>query len=307
MRFVVALIFILITLLPSSALTREQLDLSMIDLDHYDLLVIKVQSPISGLGEVSWRSKQQKYSNERTYPFYIKASDQQRTYYLDLKAYVKPDKIDHLLFFGPEGSKLISVTPVKGSLFQIVTAAWQEFWGPQGRERAGDAFMIIHPVKLFNRSIFIYLNWLVGFIMLIALISRRPKLAIFTILGLWGALEISSLANNWHYFKADKKYLGKTLEQKRAIQNYKDFYAFIKHAENHIPEQASFLLITQPKYRFSKRRSQYYLYPRTWIEQEPLFILLFDKYPNQRLLRDHRLVSKFRPGAYILKRIIHDN
>jgi len=301
MKLVVLFILTLITLLPASAITREQVDLSQTEINKNDLLAIEVLSPDSGLAEVSWRTLQQKYSNNRTYPFYVKSSSQPKTYYLDLKAYVKEPKIDRLLFFGPDQSKLISVKPVKSTVIKKVIAGWQEFWGPQGRERIGTTFTIIKPVKLFNKSIFFYLNWLIGLAIVIALVKKQPKLALGTILTLWLLLEVSSAVNNWIYFKTDLKFWGKSLEEKRVMQNYKDFYPFMKHAQKIIPQHASFVLITQPQYRFSTRRAQYYLFPRLWVEKKPLYVLLFDKQPSQRLLKGYKIISKFRPGAYILQ------
>lgn len=320
MKLVLAAFVALISLLSSPGSARDEINLFQpkfdwratgqngqynqrpfkVSIAQYDLLIIELQSPNPGIGEVSWRTKQEKFSNKRTYPFYVKKSAKPKTYYVDLKAYLKDNEVDHFLFFGPAKSKLLSLRAVKGSFSEKLIAAWQEFWGPQGRERAGAAFTIIRPVMLFGRSIFVYLNWLIGLMIVIALIKKRPKPAISAILVLWVLLEVSSLVNNWHFFKADQKFWGKSLEEKRAMQNYKDFYQFIKFAEKKIPANSGFHLITRPKYRFSVERASYYLYPRPW-QEKPEYILLFDKIPNKNILKRYKILATFRPGAYILR------
>ncbi|MEE8637513.1 MAG: hypothetical protein V3T21_00550, partial [Candidatus Margulisiibacteriota bacterium] len=94
---------------------------------------------------------------------------------------------------------------------------------------------------------------------------------------------------------------GKTLEQKREMQNVKDYYKFIKFAEAKIPPEASFTLITRPEYRFSVERASYYLYPRRWLDKQATYLLLFDKMPNQAVLKNYKVIEQYRKGAYILK------
>ena len=268
-----------------------------------ELILIEMKTSKSGIGEISWSSGSNGFSPERSLSFYVQADGFHR-YYLNLKAYAGKQPIKQVLLFpfaGPGSAEVKTLKAIKANLPQKIIAGWQEFWGPQGREPSGKDFLVIEPVSLDGRSIFFYLNWLIGLAIVISLLRRQPKFAIVLILALWLLLEASSTVNNWKHFKNDWKFWGKSLEEKRELQNVKDFYLFLKFADQTLPADATFTLITEPKYPFSVERAAYYLYPRKRSEQGA-YLLLFDKLPNQQTARDYNLSATFREGAYIFKR-----
>lgn len=272
--------------------------------NKHDLVIIEMKTSRSSIGEISWLVDNKGFSKERSLLFFTSKPGKFHTYYIDLKSYAGSKVIKKLLLFplaGPGTTEIRTFKAVNASFPQKIIAGWQEFWGPQGRTPSGKDFLVIEPVRLFNRSIFYYLNWLIALAIVISLVRRQPKLAIGFILALWCLLEASSAVNNWHYFQKDRKFWGKSLEEKRTIQNVRDFYGFIKFAKKKMPADSTFTLITDPKYPFSVRRASYYLYPRQW-SKHGSYLLLFDKLPNKNIAKDHVLIGKFREGAYIFKR-----
>ncbi|MFC1568344.1 hypothetical protein ACFL37_01440 [Candidatus Margulisiibacteriota bacterium] len=282
---------------------QKPLDLLIQD---FDLVEIKMKASKGGLGELSWRTAKKPFLPSRSFSFYLGSPDRYHTYYLNLKPYLKENKIDHLLFFPfsrAGEAELTSFKFIKGNLWQKAAGGWQEFWGPTGRSFTGTSFFILKSPQLFGRSIFFYLNWLIGLSLILSLMYKRPRWTILLILAFWVVLEASSAVNNWIFFKDDLSFWGKSLEAKRAMQNDKDFYEFIKFAESRIPAGSNFDVLADPKYHYSKERSAYYLYPRIRDEKAD-HLLVFDQTPDTRTMRDHRIIARFRTGAYLLKR--HD-
>jgi hypothetical protein len=271
--------------------------------EKFDLMIIEMKASKDGIGEVSRAQSKRDFSEDKTYSFYLKRPDGFHTYYLNLKAYNRSKTINHLLFFpfsGPGRAELKNFKLVKGSFREKLISGWQEFWGPRGREFTGRTFIVIKSTRLFGRPVFFYLNWLILLILLVSLIIKRPKFTVVSILILWVLLEMSSAVNNWLFFKRDLRFFGKTLEQKRELQNVKDFYPFMKFAEKKIPSNASFTLLVNTKYPYSSERAGYYLYPREQKETAD-YLLVFDRKPGRDILRNYDLIGKFRDGAYILK------
>jgi hypothetical protein len=271
-----------------------------------DLLEIRMKASRGGLGEISWRSSKEPFAELRSHSFYLGSANKSHTYYFDLKPYLRGQGIDHVLFFPfiQEGeAELTAFKFIKGDPWQKAMAGWQEFWGPTGRSFTGTSFFILKSPRLFGRSIFFYLNWLVGLSLAVSLMSKRPRWTILLILALWIMLEASSAVNNWTFFKGDLRFWGKSLEEKRALQNEKDFYQFIKFAEANIPASAGFDVLANPKYHYSRQRAAYYLYPRPR-QEKANYLLVFDQTPDAKTMRDYRIAARFRKGAYLLKR--HD-
>lgn len=271
----------------------------------YDLLVIKMKASKGGIGEISWMVDNQPFAKEKSFAFYLKKSDKYHTYYLNLAPYIKGKKINRLLFFpfaGKGQAELTSFKLVNGSLGAKIIAGWQEFWGPRGREFTGQTFYVIKSSRLFGKSIFFYLNILILASLLFSLILKRPKWTIFLILGLWVFLEIGSSINNWNFFQRDLRFEGKSLEEKRILQNKKDFYQFMQFAKTKIPANASFYILANPKiYQYSKERAQYYLCPRKLDNKNPNYLLVIDVKPSPNIWKNYRLIHSFRKDALILK------
>jgi hypothetical protein len=279
---------------------QKPLNLSAKD---FNLLIIRMKASKGGIGEISWRSGKEPFAPERNFSFYLKSPDKYHTYYLNLKPYLKEKNIGQVLFFpfNKEGkAELTGFKFIKGTLWQKALAGWQEFWGPIGRNYTGKSFFVLKSPMLFGKSIFFYLNWLIAVSLLVSLLFKRPRFTITSILVLWILLEASSAVNNWIFFKDDLRFWEKNLEEKRAIQNAKDFYQFMKFAEKKIPPDSDFDLVAAPKYPYSRERAGYYLYPRK-LKEKAAYLLIFDLEPGKDILEKYKLIGKFRKGAYILK------
>jgi hypothetical protein len=88
------------------------------------------------------------------------------------------------------------------------------------------------------------------------------------------------------------------LEEKRALINGDDFYAFIKFADRELPPAASFdVLTSHPYYNF---RAAYYLHPRDY-QPASAYLLVYDGAIDRQALRKYKLWRTFRKGAYIFK------
>lgn len=266
-------------------------------------IIIELDSSVAAIAELSWANSGQGFSAERSYPFYIRKGPGR--YYINIKAYAGTQPIHKLLLYAantPAEIELKRVTAVRAALPELLLSAWQEFWGPQGRQETGRDFLLLPPIRLFNRSVLVYLNWLLLLIGLLALALKRPKLAISATLIIWVLLAAATESRDWNRLVRDLNYLGRPIEAKRSMQNYEDFYAFVSFARERLPEDSSFLLIFPPQYRFSTERASYYLYPRKRQEDNPEYLLLFNKRPNDPTKRYYDLTAEFRPGAYIFKR-----
>ncbi|MBN2058659.1 MAG: hypothetical protein JW782_07670 [Candidatus Saganbacteria bacterium] len=269
------------------------------------LIIIEMDSSTAAIAELSWANSGQGFSAARSYPFYIRKGTGK--YYINLKAYAGMQPIQGLLFYAastPAEIELKGFAAVRAGLPGLMLAAWQEFWGPQGRQETGHDFLLLPPVRLCNRPVLAYLNWLLLLICLLSLLLKRPKLAISSILVIWILLAAAIESRDWNRLANDLNYLGLPIETKRSMQNYEDFYAFICFAKERLPENSSFLLIFPPKFRFTTERASYYLYPRKWQANHPEYLLLFNKMPNDQTKKHYDLAAEFRPGAYIFKRKI---
>lgn len=272
--------------------------------EKYDLLKIELKTSKTGQGEISWISGKQKFSKARSFPFYLKSPNTYHAYYLNLKPYNPSQTIDRILFFpfsGPGRAEIKTLKFIKGSWGEKIMAAWQEFWGPRERGRLGESFLVIKSPRIFGRSIFYYLNLLILICAVLLFLIKNTGYTLFLILILWGILEVNTLTNNWVLFQHNLPFWGKSLEEKRAMQNVKDFYKFIKFAEKIIPADSSFEILTHPKYPYTQARAGYYLYPRKMAENAP-YLLIFDAELDRLILTNYKVIEKFRKGAYILKR-----
>ncbi|MBI5078641.1 hypothetical protein HZB08_01280, partial [Candidatus Saganbacteria bacterium] len=173
---------------------------------------------------------------------------------------------------------------------------------PRGREPDGFNFLVIRSPRLFGRPFLSYLNAfliviLAGVVLLRSRINlRRPLL--FILLSLWVTLELSSLINNWISFQRDRRFWGKSPEEKRIMINPKDFYPFLKFADQQLPPKADLDISASGLY--ARSYADYYLYPRILKSGAPYF-LVFDLKPSPPLLKKYAPWKKFREGAYILK------
>jgi hypothetical protein len=279
---------------------QKPLNLSVKD---FDLLMIRMKASKTGIGEISWRSGKELFAPQRNFSFYLKSPDKYHTYYLNLKPYLKAKNIGQVLFFpfNKEGkAKLTDFKFIKGTPRQNALAGWQEFWGPTGRGYTGKSFYILKSPMLFGRPIFFYLNWLIAISLLVSFLFKRPRLTLTFILVLWILLEASSAVNNWIFFEDDLRFWGKNPEEKRTMQNVKDFYPFMKFAQVKISPDSEFDLLAAPQYPYSRERAKYYLYPRK-LKAKAAYLVIFDLEPGKDVLEKYKLIGNFRKGAYILK------
>jgi hypothetical protein len=272
----------------------------------YNLLVVKMKTSKDGIGEVSWASENLRFHPLQSYPFYLRKPGQWYTYYLNLSSYHRGSApINHLLFFpfqGPGTAEIKEIKFIKGTLGEKALAAWQEFWGPRGREPDGFNFLVIRSPRLFGGPFLRYLNYFLLIVLAITFLLkpyldlRRPFLIL--LLTFWLFLELSSWVNNWIAFRRDLIFLGKTLEEKRTLINPKDYYPFLKFADQHLPPSSSFEVDT--KLPYGKAKAAYYLYPRSLTANAP-YLLIFDQEINRNYLKNFYLWKTFRKGAYLLK------
>ncbi len=265
------------------------------------LLVIKMKTSGDGIGEVSWRTKGTNFSFLKSFPFYLRRTNQYHTYYLNLAAYNRDHaRIDQLLFFplpGPGTAEIEELKFVKGNLWEKTLAGWQEFFGPAGREPDGFNFLVIRSPRLFGRPFLLYVNlFLLGFLA-IAVAFRLRKAFLLTLLIAWVVLEMSSLLNNWISFQRDKKYFGKSPEEKREMINTKGFYAFLKWADRELPPGAAFNILTSGM--DDGLRAKYYLYPRILKANAP-YLLVLNKKIDKETSKRYRPWKEFKKGAFIL-------
>ena len=232
-----------------------------IDTGKYKLLTFKLTSSKSGIGEIFWAEKNKAFSPLKNFPFYVGRSG---TYYLNVAAYDRDHStINQLLLFpfsGPGTAEISEFKFVRGGPGEIMLAAWQEFFGPLGRQPDGFYFLVNRSPRLFGRPFLLYINIFLGAALLVALVFRRKRWFLLLFAGCWILVELSSLLNNWIAFKNDWRFFGKNLEEQHTIINTRDFYPFLGFADQYLPAAASFEVRADGMDNDS--RAQYYLYPR---------------------------------------------
>ena len=272
----------------------------------FDLLLIKMKTTRDGVGEVSWTSREGTFSFLKNYPFYLRRAGQFHVYYINLAAYNRDrSRIDHLLLFpfsGPGTAVIQEFRLTKGDLREKVLAGWQEFFGPGGRMPDGFNFLVIRSPRLFGKPFILYVNYFL-LILLAAVILARSKSDfrrhfLLVLLACWILLELSSLLNNWISLRNDWRYFGKSLEEKRAMINTKDYYQFLKFADKMLPPGAGFAIYTPIIYDAS--RAIYYLYPRP-LQSNPPYILVFYQKIGGDISKKYHFWKSFKEGIYILK------
>jgi hypothetical protein len=271
-----------------------------------DLLMIRMKTSCSGYGEVSWRSTGRPFTPQSSRSFSLGAPGREHTYYLDLKSYLREPGLDYLLFFpivGEGEAEISEFKLIQGEPGERALAAWQEFWGPDGRRFSGTSSFILHSPRLFGQPVFYYLNWLIAAAVIISLLLRRPRWAITLILFFWVLLEASSAVNNWVFFKDDLSFWGKSLEQKREMQNVAGFYDLIKLARAKVPADADYEILADPKHPYSIERAGYYLLPRLRVspEAEAAYLVIFDLEPGENVLAGYKVIGRSGKKSYILK------
>jgi hypothetical protein len=272
-----------------------------------DLLIIRMKTNRDGSGQFSWTSSRESFCPARNIDFYLQSAGKHHTYYLNLKPYLQSAGIDHVLllpFIGKGKAEITAFRLTRGTPGQKFLAAWQEFWGPVGRSFTGKSFYILKSPLLFGKSVFFQLNRLILIAFLVLIFFRRPRWIIPLILALWLLMEASAAVNNWIFFKDDIRFFwGKSLDEKRTVQNEPDFYPFMKYAETNIPPDACFDIIVAPKFFCGMERARYYLFPRELVrrgESAP-YLLIFGLEPNASTCKVYTLIAKFKKGAYVFK------
>jgi len=292
-------------------------------LEETDLLSFEMKTSVKGEGNVFFSTyNQSKFDQNRKLTFYLGRPNRWKTYYFNLAPY-KEDwgRVDYLLlnpFTGQGTAQIRSLRVVKGNIYQKFLAAVQEFLGPQGRKIVGYTINTMQNPVLFGKNIFYYLYGMLGLVFLIILAGetkiwlaakkKAPFQEIFLRIGknmfiavliLWLLLEMSSWYTNWLNLQDDLPLLGKSLDEKRAMVNTGDFYAFIKFCEDQIPNQATFDIRIPPLYNDIK--ANYYLLPR-FRQKDGEYMVVYDKPVEDEVWHNYEMQAKFRDGAFILRR-----
>jgi hypothetical protein len=267
----------------------------------YDLLAIRIRSPQTGVAELFWAPRRDRFSIHRNYPFYV--NNNYRTNLINLAAYNRDGSIiNHFLLRGTGTFEISEIKLIKGNLCEKSVAAWQEFFGPLSRTQDTFAFMLICSPRLFGKTFVYFINIFLAVFLLMALMARGKKdlsrVFLLALLVVWSLAELNTLRNNFIVVQRDSGYLGKTLEAKRALINGGDLYAFIKFADRALPAGAAFDVLTSgPSYNY---RAAYYLYPRAY-ETGAAYLLVYDARFAQKTFKHYKLWKTFRQGAYIYK------
>jgi len=291
------------TLTSTGIVNRRPLNFSTRD---FDLLAIKMKTSKEGMGELSWASDKTPFSFRNSYPFYLRRPGAYHTYYVNLAAYDRDrSKITLLLLFpfsGPGAAEIAELKLVKGSLYEKIFAGWQEFFGPNGREQDFFNFLVVRSPRLFGRTLNYYVNFFLALFLAVVVILRKrwdlSRVFLLTLLAAWAAVELNYLGENLAAVRRQARFLGKSLEEKRALVNPGDFYAFLKFADSQLPAGAAFDIRAAGLY--NGRNANYYLYPKRFKAGAP-YLLIYDVKPDQKTRRGYRPWQIFRPGAYILK------
>ena len=302
-KFTASQLFIVADSSAPGIYNRVALGISTAD---YDLLMIKMKTSAGGIGEVSWTAKESRFSPFKNYPFYLRPPGRYYTYYLNLAGYnLKRQKIDHLLFFpmpGPGTAEIKEFKLIRGTPWEKALAGWQEFFGPRGREPDGFNFLVIRSPRLFGKPFLLYINLaLFSFLLIVFLLQSKLNLRLPFIAALfacWLLLEASTLLNQGIALQRDRRFLGKTLEEKRALINTKDFYPFLKFADRELSAGAGYSIKVSGFE--NDKRTAYYLHPRAY---SSAYLLIFDAKIDKVLLKRYSVWKKFREGAYILKHV----
>jgi hypothetical protein len=293
-----------------------------IDSEEYNTLVIRIDSKTEGTGRLFWaNSYDMRFNQPKSLAFSINPG--KRNYYLNISSQ-NPNwigwakKIILMPEFNKENIQIESAKLVSSNLITNIASGWQEFWGPRGRLVIGSSINTLQSPNLFGRAIFVYIYWILflalGLLVILEIkksfakkettdylatyINIGKKLVIFIII-IWVALEFSSLISNWNNIKGDFSLIGKDIHQKRMIMNTGDFYPFIQFCKNNIPHNATFNSSIPPFYNDIK--ATYYLYPIRY-DKDGEFLVVYDKEPDNKLLKKHKAWKQFRKGAYILKK-----
>ncbi len=292
---------------------------SQINADSAELntLIITFSAKENGTARIFWVNNYDPQFNQiKSLWFKIKRGE--HTYYFNIssqnqywigwtKGFILLPEMDPSAISNPE-AKLIS-----GNLLTNIQSGWQEFLGPYGRNIVGYTINTMPSPTLLGRSIYVYIYWLIGFIILFLFANyltqlrkskkNKPsyntliKKIFLTITCFWLILEASTLITNWNNLQSDLPLIGKDIETKRAMVNQGDFYAYIQFCMQKLPAAVSF------DHRFGKIyddiKAVYYLYPHEY-QKGADYLLVYESPVEKEINQDYQLFAKMRENAYIL-------
>jgi len=290
-----------------------------IDSEEYNTIILKMEAKKSGTARIFWANHYDPQFNQpKSIWFSVKAGEHNYIFNLPSQNPNWLGWTKGFLVYPETEIKIKQAKVIKGGLLTNTQSGWQEFWGPRGRSVVGSTINTIQSSNLYGRSIFIYIYWIIGLILVgiilfeiknyfvlkekppvnILFINVGKKLFIIAII-FWFILEASTLTNNWREARKDLRLFGKSLNEKRALVNTKDFYPYIQFCKTQLPQNTQFDFRIGGMYNDIK--AKYYLYPREY-QKNAQFMLIYDHKMEPELLKDYTLWKNFRPGAIILKR-----
>jgi hypothetical protein len=289
-----------------------------LDSAEYNTIILRAKANQKGFARLFWASSyDMQFNPPKSIWFSIKSGE--HSYYINIPSQNSYwiGWIKKFILYPETRLEIQSAKIIRGNLFSHLASGWQEFWGPRGRLVIGSTINTMQSSNLFGRSIFFYIYWITGIILMGFVLweiknilphKKKPafnefllkigKAAFLLIIIFWIMVELNTLSNNWQYLKEDSKLLGKSLDEKRTIVNPGDFYSFILFCKEHLPAGARFDYRMLPIYGDIKAR--YYLYPREH-EKEAKFLLVYDREVVKELDK-YEMWKKFREGAFILRR-----
>ena len=310
----------------------------MIDGEEYNTVVLRLKSTESGTGRLFWaNSYDPQFNQPKSIWFLIRSGE--HNYYFNVSSqnpnwlgWVK--KMLVMPEFESNNLEIVSAKSVSGNLFYNIASGWQEFWGPKGREVIGSTVHLIPSSAIFDKSINIYIYWIIGLFFIISIffnlfksLSKKHlalksiipiynnafKNTIISSLVLWVLLTLNSDYNYFNILKDNyHKYFGKTIEQKRAVAYGLEYYDFLMFAKEHLPkEPVKFgLLDWSGNDRLQVTlRTRTLLIPHYYIEnaeRDYPFLLVYHPDPSS-VWREkyYTLFAKYKDKEYIMKRINH--
>ena len=95
-----------------------------------------------------------------------------------------------------------------------------------------------------------------------------------------------------------------SLEQKQKAALGDNFYGYLEFCKKALPEGAQVKMITSDPTNFYNTKAMYYLYPVSFVSNEPKYLLVYMYNKDLELAiaenRGYRLLKRYDEGAYIL-------
>jgi len=287
-----------------------------IDSSEYNTVQLRIKAEQNGMAQLFWAtSYDPRFDQYKTIAFPLKQGIHKYTINVPSQNPNWIGWVKKIILLPGVPIEIQSVKIMRGNLLTNIASGWQEFWGPRGRLIIGSTINTIQPVNLFGRSIFVYIYWVIGLSTFAFLAYQlylnlkkqsfeqiwleTGKFTVFLTIIFWVLLETSSLFNNWLALKSDWKYVGKSQDERLALANTGDFYAFIKFCQANMPQDSKFDMRIPPIYNDIKAR--YYLYPREQTTVEADYLIVYDQAVEPAVKALCSPYKSFRENAYIMR------